>query len=129
MTEKLEKMEKKLDKKVNKSAEKADEAGYAILATKMRAEEANEFRRLAARNNTTVSRMLSNMAKDALAADETCDENPCGMNRAVLTSKNVDRLKHEVAFHNPDHLNPDRMLNHILNLYFAMVEEVRRTSR
>ena len=50
------------------------------------------------------------------------------MNTAVLTYRNVDRLKHEVAFHNPNHLNPDKMLNHILDNYFKMVAEVRRTT-
>jgi len=121
-----EKLEKKLEKKIGKTAEKAAESGYTILATKMRTEDADAFRRLAARHNTTVSRLLSDKVKVALAADETKEENPTGSNVAVLTYKNVDRLKHEVAFHNPEHLNPDRMLNHILNLYFDLVEEIRR---
>ena len=63
-----------------------------------------------------------------LAEEAVREENPCGTNHAVLTYKNVDRLKHEVAFHNPNHFTPDEMLNHILNRYFKMVEEVRKTS-
>ena len=105
------------------------EKGFTILATKMRAEEANAFRRLADSKGKPVSRMLSDMAKAALAAEKTVEENPTGSNTAVLTYENVDRLKHEVAFHNPDHLNPDRMLNHILNMYFAMADELRRVSK
>lgn len=62
------------------------------------------------------------------AGDAVREKNPTGTNAAVLTYKNVERLKHEVAFHNPDHLNPDKMLNHILNRYFKMVEEVRKTT-
>ena len=62
------------------------------------------------------------------AGDAVKEENLSGSNVAVLTYKNVERLKHEVAFHNPDHLNPDEMLNHILDQYFRMVEEVRKTS-
>ena len=105
---------------------KTTEMPFTNLATKMRTEEAEAFRKLAEESGTTVSRLLSDMAKKAIAANETKETNPTGANVGVLTYKNVERLKHEVAFHNPNHLNPDRMLNHILNLYFDMVEEVRR---
>ena len=43
-----------------------------------------------------------------------------------MSYKNVDRLKHEVSFHNPDHLNPDMMLNRILDDYFAFAEKIRK---
>ena len=99
-----------------------------MLATKLGTNEAEAFRALAVENNTTVSRMLSNYIRTTLA-ENAAEPQPTGTNVAVLTYKNVDRLKHEVAFHNPDHLNPDAMLNHILNQYFKMVAEVRRTSR
>ena len=29
----------------------------------------------------------------------------------IVSYENTDRLKHEVAHHNPNHLNPDAMLN------------------
>lgn len=99
-----------------------------MLATKLSATDAEAFKALAVENNTTVSRMLSTYIKTTLK-ENAAEPQPCGMNVAVLTYKNVDRLKHEVAFHNPDHLNPDEMLNRILNNYFKMVAEVRRTSR
>ena len=99
-----------------------------MLATKLNTDDAEAFRALALENNTTVSRMLSNYIKTTLA-ENAVEPQPCSMNVAVLTYKNVDRLKHEVAFHNPNHLNPDEMLNHILNQYFKMVTEVRRTSK
>lgn len=41
----------------------------------------------------------------------------------IVTYENVDRLKHEVAFNNPNHLNPDEMLNAILEAYFAGKKE------
>ena len=104
------------------------EANLTMLATKLNAYDAEAFRELAAQNNTTVSRMLSNYIRTTLK-ENTVEPPPCGMNVAVLTYKNVDRLKHEVAFHNPNHLNPDEMLNHILNQYFKMVAEVRRTTK
>ena len=106
---------------------KKDE-NLTMLATKLNTLDAEAFRELAAQNNTTVSRMLSNYIRTALK-ENAVEPPPCGMNVAVLTYKNVDRLKHEVAFHNPDHLNPDEMLNRILNNYFKMVAEVRRTSK
>ena len=98
-----------------------------MLATKLNTADAEAFRELAAQNNTTVSRMLSTYIKTTLS-ENTDEPKPCGMNTAVLTYRNVDRLKHEVAFHNPNHLNPDKMLNHILDNYFKMVAEVRRTT-
>ena len=36
----------------------------------------------------------------------------------IVSYENTDRLKHEVAFNNPEHLNPDEMLNAILEAYF-----------
>ena len=104
------------------------EDNLTMLATKLNTDDAEAFRALALENNTTVSRMLSNYIRTTLK-ENTVEPPPCGMNVAVLTYKNVDRLKHEVAFHNPNHLNPDEMLNHILNQYFKMVAEVRRTTK
>lgn len=104
------------------------EDNLTMLATKLNAVDAEAFRALAVQNNTTVSRMLSTYIKTTLK-ENAAEPQPCGMNVAVLTYKNVDRLKHEVAFHNPDHLNPDEMLNRILNNYFKMVAEVRQTSK
>lgn len=98
-----------------------------LLATKLGSTEAEAFRALAVENNTTVSRMLSNYIRTTLA-ETTAESQPTGTNVAILTYRNVDRLKHEVAFHNPTHLNPDEMLNHILNQYFKMAAEVRKTT-
>lgn len=44
----------------------------------------------------------------------------------LVSYENTDRLKHEAAFHNPDALNPDQMLNPILDEYFVFVEKARR---
>ena len=44
----------------------------------------------------------------------------------LLSYENTDRLKHETAFHSPGDLNPDEILNLILDEYFAFVEAVRR---
>jgi len=44
----------------------------------------------------------------------------------MVSYKNTDRLKAEVAHHNPDGLNPDEMLNAIMDEYFRFVERVRK---
>ena len=44
---------------------------------------------------------------------------------AVLTAKNADRLKHEAAHHNPKNLNPDQLMNDILERYFKWLDEAR----
>ena len=107
--------------------EKKD-TNLTMLATKLSVETAEAFKELATDNGTTVSRMLSNYIKTALEENEK-EPRPTGTNVAILTYKNVDRLKHEVAFHNPNNMNPDQMLNHILDNYFKMAEEVRKTSK
>ncbi len=44
----------------------------------------------------------------------------------MVSYKNTDRLKAEVAHHNPDNLNPEEMLNWILDQYFGFVERARK---
>ena len=43
----------------------------------------------------------------------------------LLSYENTDRLKHETEFHNPGGMNPDEVLNAILDEYFSFVERVR----
>ena len=113
-----------MDEKKAKAAEarkKYDAENMAILATKMNKAEAQAFRDLAAREGTTVGRMLSGYVRTEL----TRAEPPRTTVTAVLTAKNADRLKHETAFHNPRNMNPDQIMNHILDRYFKFVEEIR----
>ena len=117
-----------MENKKTKAAEARrayDKENMAMLATKLRKEDAEVFSGIAAERGSTVSRMLSDYVKSVNAKGPVREVNPTGTNAAVLTYENVERLKHEVAFHNPDHLNPDEMLNDILNRYFAFVERVR----
>ena len=44
----------------------------------------------------------------------------------IVSYENTDRLKHEVAFHNPNNLNPNEMLNESLERYFKLVDEARK---
>jgi type IV secretory pathway VirD2 relaxase len=112
---------------MEKNMNQKKDDNLTILATKLNTEDAEAFREIARQKGTTVSRLLSDYIR-SVRAEQTSEANPTGTNTAVLTYRNVDRLKHEVAFHNPRHFNPDEMLNHILNQYFKMVAEVRVTS-
>ena len=105
---------------------KKPEPDLTMLATKLGTADAEAFRALAAENNTTVSRMLSNYIKSVLTEDPVSERHPTGTNHATLTYQNVERLKHEVAFHNPKHLNPNEMLNEILERYFNLVDKARK---
>ena len=115
------------EKKMNAqlARKKYDDENMAILNTKLRKSEAEAFRELALERGTTVSRMLSNFVRNSVN-EHVSEPNPTHTNAAVLTYKNVERLMRETALHNPHHYNPDEMLNHILNRYFAFVEEVRK---
>ena len=113
-----------MDEKRMKAAEarkKYDAENMAILATKMKRDEAQAFKDLAAKEGTTVGKKLSGFVREELATN--------GMTQtyvpAVLTAKNADRLKHETAFHNPKNLNPDQLMNDILDRYFKWLDEAR----
>lgn len=93
----------------------------AILATKMKKDEAQAFKDLAVKEGTTVGKKLSGFIRKQLAeSGKTQTYVP-----AVLTAKNADRLKHETAFHNPKNLNPDQLMNDILERYFKWLDEAR----
>ncbi len=44
----------------------------------------------------------------------------------MVSYENTDRLKHETAFHNPGGMDPNEVLNLILDEYFAFADKVRR---
>ena len=44
----------------------------------------------------------------------------------IVSYENTDRLKTEVAHHNPDNLDPNQMLNRILDGYFRIANQIRK---
>lgn len=123
MDEKKVKETRPMDEKRAKAAEarrKYDRENMAMLAVKMKKEEVEAFRELAASEGLTVSQKLSGYVQQELAGTTCSTFVP-----AVLTGKNADRLKHETAFHNPKGLNPDRLLNDILTQYFKWLDAAR----
>ena len=113
-----------MDEKKMKAAEarkKYDAENMAMLATKMKKDEAQAFKDLAVKEGTTVGKKLSGFVREQLATKgRTQTYVP-----AVLTAKNADRLKHEAAHHNPKNLNPDQLMNDILERYFKWLDEAR----
>ena len=109
-----------------------DKENMKTVAANMKKEEVEAFRKLAEERGTTVGGMLRGYVRGCLAESNGSDKvssapAPWGVNH-IVSYKNTDRLKREVAFYNPKGLNPDLMLNEILNSYFAFVESARKKS-
>ena len=102
-----------------------DRENMKTLAANVRKEEAEAFAKIAKENNTTVGGMLRMFIRDSVQKTAGKPEPLSGVGH-VVSYKNVDRLKHEVSFHNPDHLDPNRMLNRILDDYFAFADKIRK---
>ena len=102
-----------------------DRENMKTLAANVRKEDAEAFAKIAKENNTTVGGMLRMFVRDSVQKTAGKPEPLSGVFH-VVSYKNTDRLKHEVSFHNPDHLNPDRMLNRILDDYFSFADKIRK---
>lgn len=105
-----------------------DKQNMRTLAVNLKKEEAEAFQKLAQDSETTVAALLRGYVRGTLSAAEPKQKEtgaPWGMEHTV-SYKNVDRLKHEVSFHNPDNLNPNEMLNLILDRYFAILDMARK---
>ncbi len=102
-----------------------DRENMMTLAANVRREDAEAFAEIAREKNTTVGGMLRMFIRDSVQKAPGKSEPLSGVGH-VVSYKNVDRLKHEVSFHNPDHLDPNRMLNRILDDYFAFAEKIRK---
>jgi hypothetical protein len=115
-------------KKAQEARKKYDQENMALLATKLPKKDAEAFRMLADAKDSSVSRLLSDYVRGELAKGpvEPVVKEPLRGIEHIVSYENTDRLKHEVAFHNPGNLNPDEMLNEILDRYFTLVAEIRK---
>lgn len=106
-----------------------DKANMKSLAVNMKRAEAEAFRALAEANGTTVGAMLRMFVQQTLK-ETSHDDSRTGIPGVmhVVSYRNTDRLKHETAFYNPKHKNPDGILNDILDDYFNFVEKARKRS-
>ena len=106
-------------------AKEWDKNNMQTMAVNMKKEEVEAFKKLVAERDTTVAAELRGFIRKSLRDAGDPSATLEGVPH-ILSYKNVDRLKHEVAFHNPDHLNPDKMLNVILDRYFAFLDMARK---
>lgn len=106
-------------------AKEWDKNNMQAMAVNMKKEEAEAFKRLMAEKETTVAAELRGFIQKSLREANDPKATLEGVPH-VVSYKNTDRLKHEVAHHNPNHLNPDKMLNYILERYFAFLDEARK---
>lgn len=99
------------------------------VGTTLRKEDAEAFRALAERQGTTPGAMLKRFVLNTLADERSAhgatESTFATPEVAVLSHKNFERLKRETAFHNPRNFDPNGLLNHILNNYFKMADEIR----
>jgi len=105
-----------------------DRENMKTLGVNLKKNEAEAFQKLAAENGTTVGAMLRAFIQGTLDQEKEAKESAADRVQGIahiVSYKNTDRLKHEVAHHNPKGINPDAMLNEILDQYFAFVKKVR----
>lgn len=103
-----------------------DKENMRTLATNVKKDTAEAFRKYAEEHDTTVGALLRGFVEATIAPQETPQvENISGVPHLV-SFKNTDLLKAETAHHNPGNLNPNGVLNYILDEYFRFVKRVRR---
>ena len=95
-----------------------------ILATKLPRAQADAYRKLAKESGKPVSRLLSDHIRKDLSESDTTIDYVTNAQHCLLTTKNVDRLFREAA-HYSKGLNPDQIVNRILDNYFALQESIR----
>ena len=100
------------------------------LAANVRKETAEKFKAVAEKNGLTAGGMLKDYI-ELVCATEDVSVSLGAPTKGVtptmvrLSARNFDRLYHETSFHNPNHLNPDEMLNEILKTYFQLADKLR----
>ena len=106
-----------------------DRANMKSMGVNMKKEEVEAFKAYAEENHTTAGALLRGFVRATLGdkTEEIAPERLEGYPH-IVSYKNTDRLKHETAFHNPRHKNPNGVLNDILDDYFNFVEKVRKRS-
>lgn len=102
-----------------------DKKNMKNLATYVKVDTAERFKAYAAEHNTTVGALLRGFI-EATLAQPTQEVTPTTGVPHLVSYKNTDLLKAETAHHNPRNLNPDGMLNAILDEYFRFVKRVRQ---
>ena len=107
-------------------AKEWDRENMRTLATNVKRETAEAFRKYAEERGTTVGALLRGFVEASVASPRTAQEPALDGVMHLVSYRNTDLLKAETAHHNPGDLNPDGVLNYILDEYFRFVKRVRR---
>ena len=107
-------------------AKEWDKANMKTLATNVKKDVAESFQQYAKAQNTTVGALLRGFVEATVSAPEAAQESPREGVAHIVSYKNTDLLKAETAHHNPGGLNPDGVLNYILDEYFRFARRIRR---
>ena len=105
-----------------------DKNNMKTLGVNVKKDVAEAFQEYAKAQGTTVGALLRGFIMAALdgQTEGTSNAHVSGM-PCLVTYKNVDRLKHETAFHNPNgKMNPDDVLNYYLDKMLTFMEDVRK---
>lgn len=100
---------------------------FRTVGANVHKEDAEAFQRLAEAHKTSPGALLRQYIQNAIASDvnatriKDCTE----VGFTYLTERNTVRIMREAAQHNPDHLNPDQLVNRILDGYFTLAEKFR----
>lgn len=107
-------------------AKEWDKMNMRSLATNVKVETAAAFKQYAEENGTTVGALLRGFIEATVSQPKETKATPTTGVPHIVSYKNTDLLKAETAHHNPLNLNPDGMLNAILDEYFRFVKRVRQ---
>lgn len=107
-------------------AKEWDKQNMRTLAANVKVDTAERFRAYAEEHNTTVGALLRGFIEATLAEPAQATVTSTTGVPHLVSYKNTDLLKAETAHHNPRNLNPDGMLNAILDEYFRFVKRVRQ---
>ena len=107
-------------------AKEWDKANMKTLALNVKKEVAEAFQQYAKEQGTTVGALLRGFVEATLSASKAEPKGPTDGVPHLVSYKNTDLLKAETAHHNPGNLNPDGVLNYILDEYFRFARRVRR---
>ncbi len=107
-------------------AKEWDRQNMRSIAANVKAETAEAFKKYAEEHGTTMGALMRGFIQSTLEQPKETPVNPSNGVPHLVSYKNTDLLKAETAHHNPGNLNPDGVLNEILDEYFRFVKRIRR---
>lgn len=107
-------------------AKEWDKENMRSISTNVKKEYAEAFAAYAKEHGTTVGALLRGFVEATVTPQAPAGEQFSSGVAHIVSYKNTDLLKAETAHHNPHNLNPNGILNEILDEYFRFVKRVRK---